>query len=121
MGKLILRTAVYFVIVVIFSLVFEKVSGSIGLLLLGALVLALFNTLIRPVFTVLALPANLFTLGIASVFVNMLTITISDAIVRGITIDGFWINMLLAIIIMIADSVIRKGRKEIFVKGSLSV
>lgn len=121
MGRLILRTAVYFAIIALFSLLFEKVSGGIGLLILGAAVLALFNTLIRPVFTVLALPANLLTLGVASIFVNMLTITISDAIVGGINIDGFWINMLMAVAIMIADSVIRKGRKEIFKKGAYSV
>lgn len=121
MGKFILRTAVYFAIVALFSLLFEKVAGTIGLLLLGAFVLALFNTLIRPVFTVLALPANLFTLGIASIFVNMLTITISDAIVAGITINGFWINMLMAVVVMLADTAIRKGRKEFLIKRTYSV
>jgi len=121
MGRFILRTGIYFAIVIVFALLFEKVSGAIGLLLLGAFVLALFNTLIRPVFTVLALPANLFTLGLASVFVNMLTITISDAIVGGITIDGFWINMLMAVVIMLSDSLIRKGRKEILVNRRYSV
>ena len=121
MGRLILRTGIYFTIVVIFALLFEKVSGTIGLLLLGAFVLALFNTLIRPVFTVLALPANLITLGLASVFVNMLTITISDAIVGGIAIEGFWINMLMAVVVMLADMVIRKGRKKILVNREYGV
>ncbi len=121
MGRLILRTAVYFTIIIVFSLLFEKVSGAIGLLLLGAFVLALFNTLIRPVFTALALPANLFTLGLASIFVNMLTITISDAIVGGIIINGFWINMLMAVVIMIADSVIRRGRKKVLTNRAYNV
>ncbi|MCD6321787.1 MAG: phage holin family protein [Clostridiales bacterium] len=121
MGRLILRTGIYFTIVVIFALLFEKVSGTIGLLLLGAFVLALFNTLIRPVFTVLAFPANLITLGLASVFVNMLTITISDAIVGGIAIEGFWINMLMAVVVMLADMVIRKGRKKILVNREYGV
>ena len=121
MGRLILRTGIYFAIVVIFAILFEKVSGAIGLLLLGAFVLALFNTLIRPVFTVLALPANLVTLGLASVFVNMLTITISDAIVGGIAIEGFWINMLMAVVVMLADMVIRKGRKKILINRAYGV
>ena len=121
MGRFILRTAVYFAIIAVFALLFDKVSGALGLLVLGAFILALFNTLIRPVFTVLALPANLVTLGIASVFVNMLTITISDAIVGGITINGFWINLLMAIVVMMADSLIRKGRKEILIKRRISV
>jgi putative membrane protein len=121
MGRLILRTAIYFAIIAVFAILFEKVSGAIGLLLLGAFVLALFNTMIRPVFTVLALPANLLTLGIASIFVNMLTITISDAIVGGITIDGFWINMLMAVVIMLADTLVRKGRKEYITRRTYNV
>ena len=121
MGKLILRTAVYFAIICVFELLFKRVSGAMELLLLGAFVLALFNTLIRPVFTVLALPANLITLGIASIFVNMLTITISDAIVSGITIEGFWVNMLMAVAVMMADSIIRKGRKIVISKRALGV
>lgn len=121
MGRLILRTAVYFAIIAVFALLFDKVSGALGLLILGAFVLALFNTLIRPVFTILALPANLITLGIASVFVNMLTITISDAIVGGITINGFWINLLMAVVVMMADALIRKGRKEVLLRKRISV
>lgn len=112
MGRLIIRTAVYFVILCIFALLFNKVTGRIGLLLLGALVLALVNTLLRPLFTVLAFPVNMLTLGIASVFVNVLTIVISDAMVRGINIEGVWINILLAIVIMISDTLLRKRRKQ---------
>lgn len=113
MGKFLIRTAIYFTILCVFALLFDKVAGSIGLLLLGAVVLALVNILLRPVLTALALPFNMVTLGIASIFVNMLTLVISDAIVGGISIQGFWINMFLAVVIMISDGVFRKARKEI--------
>ncbi|MBN2557867.1 MAG: phage holin family protein [Clostridia bacterium] len=113
MGKLILRTAAYFAVIMIFSLLFDKVSGPAGLLLLGAFILALANTIIRPLLTVFALPVNLLTLGIASIFVNMLTILISDAIVGGISILGFWIHMLMAVAVMLTDILVRKSRKGI--------
>ena len=114
MGKFLIRTAIYFTILCIFALLFDKVAGPLGLLLLGAVVLALVNTLLRPVLTALALPFNLVTFGIASIFVNMLTLVISDAMVGGISIRGFWMNMLLAVVIMIFDGVFRKARKEIW-------
>ena len=121
MGRLILRTGLYFAIICVFALLFEKVGGALGWLLMGAFVLALVNTLIRPVFTVLALPANLLTLGIASIFVNMLTIIISAAIVSKLAISGFWIILLLAVVIMISDTVLRKARKGFLVKRVYNV
>ena len=121
MGRFIIRTAIYFTVLCIFALLFEKVSGTIGLLLLGAVILTLVNTIIRPVLTAIAIPLNLVTLGIASIFVNILTLVITDAMVGGMMIGGFWINMLLAIVIMIADGVFRKSRREIWKRHAYSV
>ncbi|MBN1624802.1 MAG: phage holin family protein [Clostridia bacterium] len=121
MIKFIIRTAIYFTVLCIFALLFEKVSGAIGLLLLGAAVLALVNTILRPLLTALALPLNLVTLGIASIFVNILTLVITDAIVGGMVISGFWVNLLLAIVIMAADGIFRKSRRELWKKHAYSV
>lgn len=121
MGKFFLRTAIYFTVLCIFALIFDKVSGSLGLLLLGAFVLALVNTILRPLLTAIALPLNLVTLGIASIFVNILTLVITDAIVGGIVISGFWINMLLAVVIMVADGIFRKSRREIWKRHAYNV
>jgi len=121
MIKFILRTAIYFTILCIFALLFGKVSGPVGLLLLGAFVLALVNTLLRPLLTAIALPLNLVTLGIASIFVNILTLVIADAIVGGIVISGFWVNLLLAVVIMLADGIFRKSRRELWKKRAYNV
>ncbi|HPQ45726.1 MAG TPA: phage holin family protein [Clostridia bacterium] len=121
MIKFLIRTAIYFTVLCIFALLFEKVSGSVGLLLLGAVVLALVNILIRPLLTAIALPLNLVTLGIASIFVNILTLVIADAIVGGIVISGFWVNLLLALVIMVADGIFRRSRREIWKNHAYSV
>ncbi len=110
MKHLFFRFMAYFALLILFSLLFQKVEGDAGIMILCAFVLVLVNTAIRPVFTVLALPANIITLGVASVFVNMLTIVISDAIVAGVSIRGFWINLILAIAVMSVDSILRRTR-----------
>jgi putative membrane protein len=108
MKNLFFRFTAYFALLILFSLIFKKVSGGPGIMAVCAFVLAIVNTLVRPLFTIIALPANIITLGIASVFVNMLTVTISDALVGGASIEGVWVNLVIAITVMLCDSALRK-------------
>ena len=55
-----------------------------------------------------AFPFNILTLGIVSIFVNMLTIIIAKAFVHGAVIEGFWPLAFVSVLIMIVDSVQRK-------------
>ncbi len=48
------------------------------------------NTVVKPVVTVLALPVILLTLGVALFFVNMLMLALTDWVVNGLVIAGFW-------------------------------
>jgi hypothetical protein len=58
---------------------FLHISSVPGILLL-ALTLAITNTLLRPILVLIALPFNLITFGIASIFANLLTLIIANAI-----------------------------------------
>jgi putative membrane protein len=66
-----------------------RVDGWGGLIL-GGVVLGVANTLVRPVVTFLALPLIVVTLGVALFFVSMLMIALTDWVVNGLVIDGFW-------------------------------
>lgn len=107
MIKLILRVAMYFLILVVSASLFHGIEGATLAFLLLALVLALANGIIRPFLTLIALPFNLLTFGIASVFVNMLTLLIADAIVTTASIGGFWLMLVVSVVIMLADTFIR--------------
>lgn len=107
MLKLIIRFCVYFCALMALSLIFLGIEGGVSAFLLLAAVLALANVIIRPIVTALALPFNLLTLGIAGVFINMLTLLIADAIVAGASIGGFWLMLLVSAVIMAADALIR--------------
>jgi putative membrane protein len=67
-----------------------SVGGSAGTLILAALVYGLLAAFVKPVLKLLTLPLALVTLGIAWFAVAMFVLWLTDAIVGGFRIDGFW-------------------------------
>jgi putative membrane protein len=67
-----------------------SVGGSVGTLVLAALVYGILATFVKPVLKLLTFPLMLVTLGIAWFFVAMFILWLTDAIVGGFHISGFW-------------------------------
>jgi putative membrane protein len=67
-----------------------SVGGSAGTLIVAALVYGILATFVKPVLKLLTLPLMLLTLGVAWFFVAMFILWLTDAIVGGFRIDGFW-------------------------------
>jgi putative membrane protein len=61
-----------------------------GALIFAGVVFGIVNTVVKPIVTVLALPLILLSLGVALFFVNMLMLALTDWVVNGLVIDGFW-------------------------------
>ena len=66
------------------------VGGSAGTLILAALVYGILATFVKPVLKLLTFPLMLLTLGIAWFLVAMFILWLTDVIVGGFQIDGFW-------------------------------
>ena len=62
---------------------------NLGAALVGALVLALVNTLIRPVLVLLTLPVTFLTLGLFILVINALLFWGVASLVDGVHVDGF--------------------------------
>lgn len=86
-------------------------SAGVMPLFWTALALAITNTLLRPLLVVIALPFNIITLGLASVFANLLTLVIAFAIagVPGL----FWPMLLIAFLVMLVDDGVRLLRQSL--------
>jgi putative membrane protein len=67
-----------------------SVGGSAGTLILAALVYGILATFVKPVLKLVTFPLMLLTLGVAWFFVAMFVLWLTDAIVGGFRIDGFW-------------------------------
>ena len=67
-----------------------SVGGSAGTLIVSALVYGILATFVKPVLKLLTFPLMLLTLGIMWFFVAMFILWLTDVIVSGLTINGFW-------------------------------
>jgi putative membrane protein len=67
-----------------------SVGGSARTLVLAALVYGLLASFVKPALKLLTLPLAILTLGVAWFFVAMFVIWLTDAIVGGFRVDGFW-------------------------------
>jgi putative membrane protein len=61
-----------------------------GALLLAAAVFGVLNTILKPILRLVTLPLAILTFGIAWFFVSLLMLVITDEIVSGFQIHGFW-------------------------------
>jgi putative membrane protein len=67
-----------------------SVGGSAGTLVFAALVFGLLSSFLKPALKVLTFPLALLTLGVAWFFVAMFVLWLTDVIVGGFRIHGFW-------------------------------
>jgi putative membrane protein len=77
--------------------------SSAGALLAAAAVFALLNTILKPILRVLTLPLAILTLGVAWFFVSMLMLQITDWIVGGFDISGFWTLVWATVVVWVVN------------------
>jgi putative membrane protein len=78
------------------------VSGA-GALLAAAAIFGVLNTILKPLLLLVTFPLAILTLGIAWFFVAMLMLVITDALVGGFHIDGFWTLALATVIVWLVN------------------
>jgi putative membrane protein len=79
---------------------------SAGALIAAAAVFGVLNTILKPLLLLITFPLALLTLGIAWFFVAMLMLDLTDAIVSGFSIDGFWPLVLATVIVWLVNMVL---------------
>jgi putative membrane protein len=92
---------------------------SAGDLILAAAVFGILNTILKPIARLLTLPVAIVTLGLAWFFVSMLMLYLTQAIISGVDIHGFWTLVWATVIVWAANMVLdlvtgmwRRGRSE---------
>jgi putative membrane protein len=79
---------------------------NFGTLLLAAVVFGVLNTLLKPLLRLITLPLAFITLGIAWFFVSLLMLVITNDIVSGFSIHGFWTYVEATVIIWIVNVIL---------------
>src|SRR5262245_5719824 len=107
LAYLLISWALNAVVLAIVAWIFDDVHrGTTGQLLLAAAIFGVLNTILKPILRLLTLPLAILTLGIAWFFVSMLMLWITQAIVSGFSVSGFWTYVGATIVIWLCNVVI---------------
>ena len=91
LASLLIGWGVNVVALLVVDSIFEGVEiGRWGGVLIGAAVLGIANTIVKPILTLLALPFILVTLGLAYFAINVLMLAIAEWVAPDFAINGFW-------------------------------
>src|SRR6478672_6207125 len=88
-----------------------------GPLLIGAAVLAIANTIIKPILTLLTLPLVIITLGLFLFVINVAMLALAEWIAPNFSIDGFWTYVGATIVVWLVNYILhglfglRRGAK----------
>jgi putative membrane protein len=82
------------------------------LLLLAGFILAILNTIIRPILKLISAPLIILTLGLFTVIINMATLWLLTQFVPEITIVGIWAYFWATIIISLTNWIVGSFLKK---------
>ena len=72
--------------------------------LIAALVIGIFNAILKPILIILTLPITILTLGLFTFVINALLIMLADQIVSGFSVDGFFWALVLGLVLTIINA-----------------
>ncbi|GAB3528042.1 phage holin family protein [Pontibacter brevis] len=81
------------------------IAGFMSAVIL-AIVLAILNTIVRPILVFLTIPVTILTLGLFLLVINALIILLAGAIVPGFTVDGFLWALLFSLVMSVTTAVL---------------
>lgn len=80
--------------------------------LVVALVLAIVNTVLKPLLLLLTLPLNILTLGLFTFVINAALILLTDGLVDGFSVGGFWSALLFSLILGLVNGALAGMKKD---------
>jgi putative membrane protein len=92
------------------------VVASFGSAMIAALVLGLFNTLLRPILVLLTLPVTLLTLGLFLFVINALMFYFAAAVLQGFSVTGFGAALVGSLLYSLCGLVIDAAMERMFLR-----
>lgn len=107
--RIIINATALWVVDLIFDDVWIHDSGS---LILAAILFGILNTIIKPILVVFTLPLNILTLGLFTLVINAIILELTDYWMDSITVNGFGVAILAALMISIVSVLLQSILKE---------
>ena len=90
---------------------------SFGAALIAALVLGLFNTLLRPLLVLLTLPVTVLTLGLFLFVINALLFYFAASLLQGFQVSGFLAALIGSLLYSLCGLVIDAAMERMFMRS----
>lgn len=74
-------------------------ENRIGVIIIAGLILAIINTIIKPLLIIFSLPAILLTLGLFMIVINGFTVLLASKFYHSLHVTNFWAAMFAGIMI----------------------
>ena len=84
----------------------RRLDRRLGALLIGGAVLAIANTIIKPILTLITLPIVILTLGLFLFVINVAMLALAEWIAPNFSIDGFWTYVGATIVVWLVNYVL---------------
>ena len=94
------------------------VVKSFGSALLAAAVIALLNSIVRPILIVLTLPVTVVTLGLFLLVINALMFWLAGSMLSGFEVSSFWWALAGAIVYSLLSMVMDMAMQQLFSSSS---
>lgn len=88
-----------------------RVDGFMTAVLI-AIVLGCLNAIIKPLLILFSLPLVVFSFGLFLIVINTLIILLTDKLVDGFRVDGFWHALLFSIVLSMVTSILNAVKKR---------
>ena len=116
--KLIVRWLLLAAALLLVAHLYPGVSvASFGAALVAALVLGLFNTLVRPLLVLLTLPVTMLTLGLFLFVINALMFWAAAGVLGSFNVTGFGAALIGSLIYSLCGMVIDVAMERLFNRG----
>ncbi len=79
--------------------------GSFWAALLVAVILSLFNAILRPILVILTIPVTILTLGLFLLVINAVIVLLTDAMIGDFYVSGFWWALIFSLVISILGAI----------------
>lgn len=82
---------------------------------LFAFVLALLNSIVKPILVILTIPVTLVSLGLFLLVINAFMVLLAAKFFDGVHVDGFWWALIFSILLSLGSSILFSllgGKKE---------
>ena len=71
-----------------------------------AVIISLLNVTVKPILIILTIPITVVTLGLFLLVINALVIMIAESIVRGFIVDSFWWALIFSLLLSVINSLL---------------